>query len=362
MLMQLLQPAGVVDIRLAARDIFHMPRIDQEHFEATRLQNLEGGNPVNPRRFHRHRRDAEVDEPIGHLMQIVRKTLIGADRLGREVRRHGHDMKTRANVNPRGIGVNREHFQGREPHPSRPVRPGMGASGDEIAVGVLRQTLQRHGPARSIPHQALQLLPPMGGDLRSGVQGKALDAGTAGTGERGQSPRRGAGLSGQPARQRRGAAARRPPACGRAPDAVAQPGGNATASGHTRNQEVVTYKNLLQNMPPWQPVCARPYTVRSPRGPECRPLRNFLQHCFAAFLWCRRCTRRSRAWSSCSPARPRACRWPGSVKHTASLCHLSPGWPRRRRRRLAEACPHFRPHCRRASTVITEVRMSWVGK
>jgi hypothetical protein len=38
---------------------------------------------------------------------------------------------------------------------------------------------------RGIPHQALQLIAPMGWDLGISVQGKALHAGTAGTGERG---------------------------------------------------------------------------------------------------------------------------------------------------------------------------------
>jgi hypothetical protein len=46
----------------------------------------------------------------------------------------------------------------------------------------LRQTLQRHGPARGIADQALQLIAPVRGDLRVGVEGKPVDAGTAGTG------------------------------------------------------------------------------------------------------------------------------------------------------------------------------------
>ena len=57
---------------------------------------------------------------------------------------------------------------------------------DEIAVGVLCETLQRHGTAGRIPDEPLQLIPPMGGDLGVGVQREAMDAGTAGTGERGR--------------------------------------------------------------------------------------------------------------------------------------------------------------------------------
>jgi hypothetical protein len=39
---------------------------------------------------------------------------------------------------------------------------------------------------RAVPNEALQLSAPMGRDLGSGVQGKALHAGTAGTGKRGR--------------------------------------------------------------------------------------------------------------------------------------------------------------------------------
>ena len=57
----------------------------------------------------------------------------------------------------------------------------MGEGGEEIAVGVLRQALQRHGTASSIADQALQRIPPVRGDLGVRVQGKSVDAGTAGT-------------------------------------------------------------------------------------------------------------------------------------------------------------------------------------
>ena len=59
----------------------------------------------------------------------------------------------------------------------------MGAGVDEIAVGVLGQALQGHRAAGGIPDQALQLVAPMGRDLGVGVEGKPVDASTAGTGE-----------------------------------------------------------------------------------------------------------------------------------------------------------------------------------
>src|SRR5262245_23108114 len=61
----------------------------------------------------------------------------------------------------------------------------MGEGVDKIAIGVLLQTLQGYGTTSGIAEQALQLVAPMGGDLGVGVQGKALDAGTAGPRQRG---------------------------------------------------------------------------------------------------------------------------------------------------------------------------------
>ena len=77
-------------------------------------------------------------------------------------------------------------FQRREPNPRGAIGPRVREGVDEIAVGVLCETLQRHGTAGRIPDEPLQLIPPMGGDLGVGVQRKAMDAGTAGTGERGR--------------------------------------------------------------------------------------------------------------------------------------------------------------------------------
>ena len=76
-----------------------------------------------------------------------------------------------------------EEFHWREANARGAVRPRVGEGIDEIAVGVLRQALQRHRAAGGIADQALQLVAPMGGDLGVGMQGKALHARTAGTRE-----------------------------------------------------------------------------------------------------------------------------------------------------------------------------------
>src|SRR5215475_8648408 len=73
-----------------------------------------------------------------------------------------------------------QKFHRRESNPCGPVRPRVRKGVDEIAIGVLLQTLQRHGTSRGIADQALQLIAPMGGDLGVGVQGEPVDAGTAG--------------------------------------------------------------------------------------------------------------------------------------------------------------------------------------
>jgi hypothetical protein len=107
-LRQLLEPDGIVDVRLPPRDIFDVPGIDQEHLQTAGLQELEGRNPLHSCGFHRDRRDAEVHQPISHPRQIGRKTLIGAHGLWGPVRGHRHDMKTRPNVQPRRMGVDGE--------------------------------------------------------------------------------------------------------------------------------------------------------------------------------------------------------------------------------------------------------------
>ncbi len=62
---QLLQPLAVQHIGLAARDILDVPRVDQQHREAARLQELEQRYPVHAGRFHRYGIDAAAIEPVG---------------------------------------------------------------------------------------------------------------------------------------------------------------------------------------------------------------------------------------------------------------------------------------------------------
>ena len=61
----------------------------------------------------------------------------------------------------------------------------MGEGIDEITVDVLRQPLQRHGPAGRIAEELFQLIPPMRRHRRVGVEGKPVDTGTVWTREPG---------------------------------------------------------------------------------------------------------------------------------------------------------------------------------
>jgi hypothetical protein len=62
----------------------------------------------------------------------------------------------------------------------------MGEGVDEIAVGIFLEALQGHRAAGGITDQACQLIALVRRDLGVGVQGKPVDAGTAGTCERGR--------------------------------------------------------------------------------------------------------------------------------------------------------------------------------
>src|SRR5262249_22836531 len=72
---------------------------------------------------------------------------------------------------------------GRESSPEGPRRPRVGEVVDEPAFAVLCQALGGPPAGGSIANRPFHLAPPMGGDLGVGVQGKPVDAGTAGTGE-----------------------------------------------------------------------------------------------------------------------------------------------------------------------------------
>ena len=92
-LMKLLEPLGIVDVRLAAWNLLHVSGVDQQHLQALGLQNLEHRDPVHARRLHRHGGDPDSLEPVGQSMQILSEALKGPYGLGVAIWRHGHHVK-----------------------------------------------------------------------------------------------------------------------------------------------------------------------------------------------------------------------------------------------------------------------------
>ena len=76
-----------------------------------------------------------------------------------------------------------QELQRREPNARSAIGPRMSEGVEEIAVGVLRQPLQRRGPTSGIADEALQLIAAMGRDLGGGVQRKPVDTYAARTRE-----------------------------------------------------------------------------------------------------------------------------------------------------------------------------------
>jgi hypothetical protein len=79
--------------------------IDQNHLESASLQNLEDGNPVNPRRFHGHGFDSALLEPGGQRFQIGGESAKRTDIFLGASGRNAGPMFPRANVDACGIGV-----------------------------------------------------------------------------------------------------------------------------------------------------------------------------------------------------------------------------------------------------------------
>ena len=89
---QLPEPLAVRDIALAAGDVLHVPRIDEDDVEATALKDLVEGDPIHARGFHRHAGDPTGRQPVRETMQIVGKGLEGPHRRRITIGRDGNVM------------------------------------------------------------------------------------------------------------------------------------------------------------------------------------------------------------------------------------------------------------------------------
>ena len=102
-LMEPLDPLRIGDIRLPAGNVLDVPRVDEQHLEPARLEDLERRDPVDARGFHRHRRDPRLREPIGHAVQVAGEALEAPHWLRINVTAHRDHVKRGPNIDPRGM-------------------------------------------------------------------------------------------------------------------------------------------------------------------------------------------------------------------------------------------------------------------
>ena len=111
-LVELLEPLRVIDVRFPPWDMLHVARIHEEDLEPPRLEDLEDGNPVNARRFHGDGRDADGVQPVGQTTEIAGKAPERPDGLIAHLGRDGDHMKRRAHIQTSGVGVHDAHRRG----------------------------------------------------------------------------------------------------------------------------------------------------------------------------------------------------------------------------------------------------------
>jgi len=80
-------------------------RIDQQHREAARLQQLEQGDPVHAGGFHGDGVDPAGPEPIGQGVEVYREAGKLAHRFIVSIRRHGHEVGRGSDVDAGRVGV-----------------------------------------------------------------------------------------------------------------------------------------------------------------------------------------------------------------------------------------------------------------
>jgi hypothetical protein len=105
MLVKLLEPLGVVDVRLAPGDVLRVSRVDEEDFEATCLKNLVDGNPINAGGLHRDGGDADLREPVRELMQLAGEASECPHAIVSAIRRNRYDVERRSDVQASCIRV-----------------------------------------------------------------------------------------------------------------------------------------------------------------------------------------------------------------------------------------------------------------
>ena len=122
--MQALQPLGVADVGLAARNVLGVAGVDQHHLEPALLEDLVGRDPVDAGGLHDDRLDPALLEPVGEPVQIAGEGAEGAHRLRVTVRTDRRHMHRGADVDRRRIRVDGRHV----PLPAGPLASSHGTS------------------------------------------------------------------------------------------------------------------------------------------------------------------------------------------------------------------------------------------
>ena len=84
------QPLTVLDVALAAGDVFDVPRVDEQDLEAAGFEDVVDRDPVDPGGLHGHGGDATGDQPVGEALEVGGKGPEGLDERGVPIGRDGH--------------------------------------------------------------------------------------------------------------------------------------------------------------------------------------------------------------------------------------------------------------------------------
>ena len=98
MLVKLLQPLRIVHVGLAARNVFDVAGIYQQHLKASCFENLEDRNPVHACRFHRDGRNAHLDQPLRQAVEVAAEGSEGTHRPFIAVGRYCDHVSGRADI------------------------------------------------------------------------------------------------------------------------------------------------------------------------------------------------------------------------------------------------------------------------
>ena len=107
------EPLAIGHVALAAGDVLHVPRIDEEDVQPPGLKDVVDRNPVDPGGFHRDAGDTAGDQPVGEAEQIARERFERLDRRRTLIRRHRDIMLRRSAIDPRDMRIDAVQHGGR---------------------------------------------------------------------------------------------------------------------------------------------------------------------------------------------------------------------------------------------------------